>query len=198
MISRGLNYLRAYPALRIYRGYDPLNPRGLSVEYPVKSDSGTNVDDIKEGMIIFPKWNSSTSRTEWVLSASGIDQPDPHIALTDADRYDVVQSDRLVGLPCSGDFILHTSHYDHAVNDSVYVQGATLKYNNAGSLTPTAATTDPVVAQVVHHLPFDISAEDNSFKKDGTLAASQYTDAKVKQVIKIRTCFRPPAADLIV
>lgn len=195
MINVGLNTLQAYPALRIYRGYDPLNPRGLSAEYPVLA---ADVATIKEGMIMFPKWNSATAQTEWVISAAGIDQPDPHIALTDANRYDVVQSNRLVGLPCSGDFVLHTPHYDHGVADAIYVQNATLTYNNAGSLTPTDhATTSPVVAVMQCHLPFDVSSVDNSFKKDGTLAAAQYTDAKVKQVIKVKTCFRAPGRDNI-
>lgn len=188
MISRGLNYQRTKPSLRIYRGYDPLNPRGLSAEYPV---SAALVDTIKEGMIIYPKWISANSRTEWVLDGSAeVGRAIPHIALTDANRYDVVQSDRLVGLPCSGDFVLHTGYYDKSVADAQYTHGATLKASTDGKLYLTSTTGELVVAYIVHeNLPFDVSAEDNTFTK-ATEGLSN-----TKYVIKIQTCFKPVSAD---
>lgn len=182
----GLNHLATLPMLRIYRGFDPLNPRQLQSVYPVLA---ADVSRIKSGMVIFPKWNGTTARTEWVLDPTGITSPEPHIAFTDANRSDVVSADALVGFPCSGDFEMHTPHF---VKTTIadYVQGAVLTWaggntdGTTGKLVTTSGTGNPVVGQVTRHLPFDVSREDTAFR-----AASEND----KLVIKFRTCFRPAA-----
>lgn len=172
--------------LRVYRGYDPLNPRFASSAYPVLA---ADVSRIKEGMVIFPKWNSSTARTEFVLDPTGITSPEPHIALTHANRSDVVTADALIGLPCSGDFEMHSPYFVKTTLAD-YVQGAVLTWaggntdGTTGRLVTTDGTSDPVVGQITRHLSFDASVEDTSFT-----AAS----ANDKLVIKFRTCFRPGA-----
>lgn len=192
MIATGLTHLRTKPMLRIYSGYDPLNPKSPRSMYPVKAEE---VSTIKEGMVMFPKYNSGTTRVEWTLTApTGTSSPEPHIALTDADRSDVVTADSLVGLPCSASFELHTPWYDQDVNsqgfatsNALYAQGCPLTYKDGtGKLTPTTATGQAVVAVVTRRLPFDVSAEDSSFDK--SVAANCL-------VLKVRTCYNPLSID---
>ena len=183
----GLTHQGTLPLLRVYRGFNPLDPRSGSSTYPVLA---ADVSRIKSGMVIFPKWNSALARTEWVLFPTGVTSPEPHIALTDANRSDVVAADSLVGLPCSGEFEMHTPYFIKTTTAD-YVQGAVLTWAAAddtdalvGKLVTTSGTGNPVVGQITQHLPFDVSAEDTSFT-----AAT----ANDKLVIKFRTCFVPIA-----
>lgn len=179
--------------MRVYRGYDPLNPRFKSSVFPVKADL---VSTIKEGMLIFPLWNASTGQVEWVLDpGDDVKHLEPHFALKDADDHDVVAADGLVGLPCSADLELHTPYFVVATPGDI-VMGAQvtaprLKNTDAagdGTIHLVEHTSDLVIGVVTAHGRIDVSGEDNSFDK--SVADSQY-------VIKIRTNWRPAAKDFV-
>jgi hypothetical protein len=96
---------RAKPELAVLRGFDPNEPVTGQRSLPVKAGV-----TIKSGQIISAKFDGTTARTEWVLGKDA-GAALCYVALKDSTAFDVVASDLLVGLPCSGKFVLETAFY---------------------------------------------------------------------------------------
>jgi len=126
-------YTRAYPRVRVLRGWNPNEPQTLTQSLPV-ADGVT----ILSGQAISPKWNSVTSQNEWVL---GLDSGATtlYVAVKDSADLDVVSAGTLPALSCAGKFELQTAFYDSrsTFNEGVFVtaDGVT------GNFKAVAATT---------------------------------------------------------
>lgn len=194
MFNTGLYALRDNPMWRCYRGWDPLNPRLHSSVWPVR-DGLSSV--IKGGMIVFPVYNSSEARTEWDLQPPAHDVL-PHIAAYDGDAEDVVAADGLVGLPCTGQFEVHTPFFlvDGTNSEEEYAQNVPLTYactdrtstSTRGRVKLCTGTSDVLVGVLTAPAPFSVVDVDRSFTVDTT------TDVNNK-VVKFRTATTAVARD---
>jgi len=125
--------LRAYPRVRVLRGWNPNEPQTLTQSLPVASGV-----TILSGQAISPKWNSVTSQNEWVL---GLDAGATtlYVAIKDSADLDVVSAGTLPALSCAGKFEIQTPFYKtgDSFNEGVFVtaDGVT------GDFKAVAATT---------------------------------------------------------
>jgi hypothetical protein len=124
---------RAYPRVRVLRGWNPNEPQSLTQSLPVASGV-----TILSGQAISPKWNSSTSQNEWVL---GLDSGATtlYVAVKDSTDLDVVSAGTLPALSCAGKFEIQTAFYKigDTYNEGVFItaDGVT------GDFKAVAATT---------------------------------------------------------
>lgn len=107
------------PRLKVYRGYDPNEPRTLTQTAPVAADvlDGSSGTVIYSGQLICLQANSTTDTQEWVLcnttrlEAGAV----PYLALQDSTDSDV-RCTGLTGLSCAGNFEVGTGFFDTTGN----------------------------------------------------------------------------------
>ena len=103
---------RAYPKATVLRGFDPNEPRTRQISYPVSATSINNTNGVVySGQVISLYWNVALNQYEWVLGVYTAGAT-PHIALQDSVDADVVESGKLTGLSCSGQFEIQIGYYD--------------------------------------------------------------------------------------
>lgn len=121
---------RSLPRVRVPRGLDLNEPSTGQRALPVKAGV-----TIKSGQVISAAFNNATSRLEWVLGKDA-SATQVFVAYGESTDSDVVSADLLVGLPCSGKFVIETAFYK--TGDS-YVDGAYLTADGVtGNLMVTA------------------------------------------------------------
>jgi hypothetical protein len=124
---------RAYPRVRVLRGWNPNEPQTLTQSLPV----ATGVT-ILSGQVISPKWNATLSQNEWVL---GLDAAalTLYVAVKDSADLDVVSAGTLPALSCAGKFEIQTAFYK---TGDTYNEGIFLTADGVtGNLKAVAATT---------------------------------------------------------
>lgn len=125
-------YKREYPRGYVMRGWDPQNPTTLSSALPVNKSVTGKPDEIQPGMIITP----DATGTKWTLgvasNASDASKNRVAFAQDGVERWDVMASDSLVGLLCSGKFRFATPFFARKKKDgstpATYVAGTPLTY----------------------------------------------------------------------
>jgi len=152
---------RQKPRIRVYRGYDPMNPSKLSRTAPVK-DGVT----IQSGQAIGLEWDATSASYQWALwlPALGI----PYIAYGESTDPDVRDAEALKGLSPLDTYDLHTAHFDA-------VPASTLPYNEGQAVGPSedvpgnwttivADSGAPIVGYCGAGMrgPIDIAGEDSS------------------------------------
>ncbi len=186
----GLRYrTNGKPLLRIVRGVTPEQSKGRHESAPVAAD-----ETIYSGHVMYKVWNGTTGKFEWTkggpatwgTGAVAGDAPLLYWAYVDAVKEDVVAANSLVGLPCSGDYVLSTPYFTGTAAN--FIDGAYITYDgNTGSvklITGFETANEPIIGQVVRiHGAADVSAFDIS----GGLAD--------QDVVTFQTLFLPNLAD---
>jgi hypothetical protein len=96
---------RAYPRVRVLRGYNPNEPHTLTRSLPV----ATGVT-ILSGQFISPQWNSTTGEYQWVKGRDAA-TTEGFIALKDSTDTDVQSAGTLPALSCAGQFEIQTPFF---------------------------------------------------------------------------------------
>lgn len=183
--------------IRVLRGYNPESSMGTHRSAPVKSGQ-----TIYSGQLISLEWVSANSRYEWIVggpeSAStaawnaSTAAPLLYFALTDSSKEDVVASSSLIGLPCSGDYVIQTPYFfgtGSTFNEGLYVTYAHTTDDAAAPGTIKLVTAfetahQPIVGQVtLIHGAEDVVSTDIS------------AGLSAQEVVTIRTMFLPNLAD---
>lgn len=186
----GLTYrTNGKPLLRIVRGITPEQSKGMHESAPVKA-----AETIYSGNVMYKLWSGTTSRYEWVKGGPATwgagttagDSPTLYWAYADASKEDVVAADSLVGLPCTGDYVLSTPYFTGTAAD--FTDGRYVTYDGStGSIkliTGFETANQPIIGQVVRiNGAVDVSAFDIS----GGLSD--------QDVVTFRTMFDPNLAD---
>ena len=160
-------YKREYPRGYVMRGWDPQNPTTLSSALPVNKDATGTPEDIQAGMII----STDSTGTKWVLGvpAGASDASKNRVAFAQdgIERWDVMASDSLVGLLCSGKFRFATPFFARVKKSggaAVYTAGTPLTYcvNTESETAKTGVdpTTGALVGEVRSLAGFIRPAED--------------------------------------
>lgn len=167
---------RSHPRVTVLRGYNPMEPHTLTRSLPV-ADGVT----IQSGQFISPKWNASTSASEWVL---GLDAgtTEGFVALKDSADTDVVSAGTLPALSCAGQFELQTPFFKtgDTYNSGVYLTADGVTGNFKAT---TLLSTDHIYGVVtrIHGLE-DIAGINSGAAVDG--------DGKI-YVLTLTTHFQP-------
>lgn len=173
---------RTKPRVAVLRGFDPNEPTTRQRSLPVK-DGVT----IKSGQVISPAFNATTSRLEWVLgkdaSASQV-----FIALPDSTDTDVQSADLLVGLPCSGQFVIETAYFK---SGDTYSDGAYLTADGVtGDLKITARESGEPIYGIVR-----VSEDSTSNSGLRTTTASDSSAVAPVRVLRFETIHLPNTLD---
>jgi len=153
---------RAKARMTILRGWDPQNPKTRTASHRVQ-DGVT----VLSGQIISKVVASDGVTLEWVLGVGGTSLDGVFIAQDDWDETNdvdesVLESGKLVGLDCSGQFEVETAYYKA---NETYNDGTLLTYDGVtGDVKPITANdgTEVIIGRVTRNIGVKSLAGENS------------------------------------
>lgn len=152
---------RQKPRIRIYRGYDPMNPTKLSRTAPVKAGVV-----IQSGQAIALEFNATLARYEWALWTAALGRA--FVAYGESTDPDVRDAERLKALDPRDAYDFHTAYFDAepasalAYNEGINVGPSTVVPGNWTTIAPTTGAL--IIGQCGADMrgPKDIANEDSS------------------------------------